>query len=111
MGESSFFTANPNLPQYTLYVFEFPKMNGIGAVFGDDTGELVIPVIANYIKSTFGTEPTPNYKDCSVTFTIMGYLINYSLAYSKDNHYPMAERVVLATDVRKYYDKSGILVE
>ena len=108
-GKNDFFLTNPNVDKMMAFAFEYPMSGLRSAQFSDDKVGEIKDDVRKYIELTYSPNPISSF-DISVNWLLVGQALRYSLIIEPKNRYPVQNKTLFATGIRKYYEESEILI-
>jgi hypothetical protein len=108
-GKNDYFLTNPNVNKMMAFAFEYPMSDLKSAQFSDDKVGEIKEDIRKYIELTYSPNPISSF-DISVNWLLIGQALRYSLIMEPKNRYPVQNKTIFATGLRKYYEESEILI-
>jgi hypothetical protein len=108
-GKNDFYLTNSNADKILAFAFEYPMSGTMTAYFADDSkGEIKVD-IRKYIKITYSPDPVTDF-DISINWHLSGQSLRWSLMIEPNNYFPVENKKVFETGLRKYYEESCVLI-
>ena len=108
-GKNDFFLTNPNADKMLAFGFEYPMSDRMTALFADDSKGEMNAEIRKYIEITYSPNPILDY-DIAISWNLIGQAFRYSLFIEPNNRFPVENKRIFETGIRKYYEESGVLI-